>query len=136
MTLYAVDAVPAEAYAYLGLTMDERQVAGPAMVEVLLIDANRQPVPDADIDRVIIAMPYDTANIAASDLLDGTVDIYKVEGPAPDGVSLRTEGLCDLIGGSVALGTVPTSQILDVSNGSVTFWVDSLSAFGIQSRWA
>ena len=129
VTLYAVDAVPAEAY---GTTLAENQiVAGPVMVEVVLIGADRNPVPDSEIDQVIIEMPYDNAAVSADQLLSGFVPIYMVEGPDQGG--LYTNTLCTMIAATSGMPAVPPSQILDVNAvaGTVTFWVDSLSAFAI-----
>lgn len=128
VVLYVVDAVPADAY---GTTpVDSQLIGGPIMVEAVIIGPEGHAIPDADIGQVIIKMPYDTTTISSDDLLTGAVPIYKAEGPAPDGQSLQTRSLCDMIAGTGVVAVNP-ADIIDASGGYVTFQVNSLSAFGI-----
>jgi len=103
------------------ITLAETDISG---LSTVLIDAG-DPLPDAYINRVVITLPIDLRIVGQGDLESGDYVIYR----ADSAFALSQPGQ----GGTA----IPASQILDTDYvgdgevGSVTFWTDSLSVFGI-----
>jgi hypothetical protein len=112
VTVVIVEADPTEA----GATI----VTGSEIVDVYLVDASGQKVPNTSLARIEITLSFDPSIVTPGQLENGTL------------VILQANTVADLIAGNAT--AVPTSQIIlpvDYTNGFVTFWVNHLSAFGI-----
>jgi PKD repeat protein len=117
VTLSVVEAVPSVAHPQSILNAGTDIAKGPVFAQVQMFDENRVLVNDAEIDRLIIRMKYDTT-IPSEKLAD---------------LLIAADTLADMVNGNVfpAIGAPWNAKILDVSGGFVTFEVAALSAFGI-----
>jgi hypothetical protein len=95
-------------------------VTGSEIVDVYLVDASGQRVPNTSLARIEITLSFDPSVVTPGTLENGTFVIF------------QANTVADLIAGNAT--PVPTSQLIlpiDYTNGFVTFWVNHLSAFGI-----
>ena len=96
-----------------------------SIYDVSAFDSDGTAVSSADIIRIVITLPLDLTVVQAGDLERGLVYIMH----APTQATLEAGS-----GARVAVSRIiQTDYVGDGFVGSVTFWVDSLSFFGIGS---
>lgn len=96
-------------------------IVGSGISSIELLDANGNPVPDADIDQLFITMSFDTSMIQ--------FDEFRA---VPGFGIFYADTMADLVAGSYA-GQIPMSDIVDINydTGKITFRVSHLTAFGV-----